>query len=238
MDSSDRPAKPEITGVIGAMEQEIASLRQALKVQRTVKRAGMEFVAGTLGEESAVVVQCGVGKVNAGICVQVLADEFQVTRVVNTGAAGALDPRLHIGDLVISTDAVQHDFDITTLGFQKGEIPYTGLFSFVADEALRQKAREAAGNLKDITVIEGRICSGDAFIASHTQKDAIISAFGGACCEMEGGAIAQACYLNDIPFVIIRSISDSADEEGGMSFAEFSKLAAERGAALVRAMLA
>ena len=199
MYSSDRPAKSEITGVIGAMEQEVASLRQALNVQRTVNRAGMEFVAGKLGEESAVVVQCGVGKVNAGICVQVLADEFQVTRVVNTGAAGALDPRLHIGDLVISTDAVQHDFDITPLGFQKGEIPYTGRFSFAADEALRQKAREAAGTLKDIAVIEGRICSGDAFIASHAQKDAIISAFGGVCCEMEGGAIAQACYLTISP---------------------------------------
>lgn len=236
--SSDRSEKREITGVIGAMEQEVASLRQALSIQKTVKRAGMEFVAGTLGEEDAVVVQCGVGKVNAGICVQVLADEFHVTRVVNTGAAGALDSRLRIGDLVISTDAVQHDFDITTLGFQKGEIPYTGLFSFPADAALRRKAREAADALKDVSVIEGRICSGDAFIASHAQKEAIISAFGGACCEMEGAAIAQACYLNRIPYVIIRSISDSADEHGGMSFAEFSKLAAERGAALVRAMLA
>ena len=136
--------KTEKTGIIGAMEQEVASLKAAMAVERTVKRAGMEFTEGKLGNAAAVVVQCGIGKVNAGICVQILADEFHVTRVINTGAAGGLDARLRIGDLVISTDAAQHDFDVSILGFQKGEIPYTGLFAFPADAEMRTAALRAA----------------------------------------------------------------------------------------------
>lgn len=226
-----------ITGVIGAMEQEVALLKDAAAIRRKVVRAGMEFHVGTLDGAGAVIVQCGMGKVNAGLCVQILADAFGVTHIVNTGVAGSLDDRLRIGDIVISTDAVQHDFDVSPVGFQKGEIPYTGLYAFPADAALRRRALEAARAVTDAAVYEGRVCSGDQFISGAAVKARILRAFGGLCCEMEGGAVAQACYLNGLPFVIVRAISDSADGESTVSFEKFSARAAANCAALVRAML-
>ena len=230
--SSDR-----ITGVIGAMEQELALLKDAAKIREKVVRAGMEFHVGTLGGESVVIVQCGIGKINAGLCVQILADGFHVTHVVNTGVAGSLDSRLRIGDLVISTDAVQHDFDVSPLGFRKGEIPYTGLYAFPADTALRRRALEAAKGAVDAAVYEGRVCSGDRFISDAAVKARIVREFGGLCCEMEGAAVAQASYLNGLPFVIVRAISDSADGESPVSFEKFTVQAAANCAAIVRGML-
>ena len=230
--SSDR-----ITGVIGAMEQELALLKDAAKIREKVVRAGMEFHVGTLGGESVVIVQCGIGKINAGLCVQILADGFHVTHVINTGVAGSLDGRLRIGDIVISTDAVQHDFDVSPLGFRKGEIPYTGLYAFPADTALRRRALEAAKGAVDAAVYEGRVCSGDRFISDAAVKARIVREFGGLCCEMEGAAVAQASYLNGIPFVIVRAISDSSDGESPVSFEKFTARAAANCAAIVRAML-
>ena len=226
-----------ITGVIGAMEQELTLLKDAASIRRRVSRAGMDFHLGTLDGAQAVIVQCGMGKVNAGLCVQILADEFRVTRVVNTGVAGSLDDRLRVGDIVISTDAVQHDFDVSPLGFQKGEIPYTGLYAFPADAALRRRALEAAKTAADVSVYEGRVCSGDQFISDADVKARIIREFGGLCCEMEGAAIAQASYLNGLPFVIVRAISDSADGESPASFEQFTARAAANCAAIVRGML-
>ena len=230
--SSDR-----ITGVIGAMEQELALLKDAAKIREKVVRAGMEFNVGTLDETEVVIVQCGIGKVNAGQCVQILADEFGVTRVINTGVAGSLDDRLRVGDIVISADAVQHDFDVSPVGFRKGEIPYTGLYAFPADAALRQRALETARAAADAAVYEGRVCSGDQFISDAAVKARIVRQFGGLCCEMEGGAVAHACYLNGLPFVIVRAISDSADGESPVSFEAFTARAAANCAAIVRNML-
>ncbi len=229
----------EKTGIIGAMDVEVASLKSAMEITDTKTIAGMEFCEGTLDGKAVVVVQCGMGKVNAGICAHTLINEFGVSRVINTGVAGSLDNAIDIGDIVVSTDAVQHDYDVSPIGFARGEIPYTGLYAFPASETLRAIAVEAAHAVApDIGVFEGRVCSGDQFIASKEQKEAIISAFGGKCCEMEGGAIAQACYLNDTPFVIIRAISDKADESEEVSFQEFEAAAAERCAAIVRYMIA
>ena len=237
-DTAVRPAA-EITGIIGAMDVEVASLKAAMEITSTKTVAGMEFCEGTLDGKAVVVVQCGMGKVNAGICAHTLINDFGVTRVINTGVAGSLDNAIDIGDIVVSTDAVQHDYDVTPIGFARGEIPYTGLYAFPADEALRalavRAAREAAPEIK---VFEGRVCSGDQFIASKEQKETIIHNFGGKCCEMEGGAIAQACYLNGTPFVIIRAISDKADASEEVSFQEFEASAAVRCAAIVRYMIA
>ena len=229
----------KVTGVIGAMEQELALLKGAAQIRRKIVRAGMEFHVGTLGGAEAVIVQCGIGKVNAGLCVQILADEFHVTHVVNTGVAGSLDDRLRIGDIVISADAVQHDYDISPLGFRKGEIPYTGLYAFPADAALRRRALEAAKGAIDasVSVYEGRVCSGDQFISDAAVTARIIREFGGLCCEMEGAAIAQASYLNGLPFVIVRAISDSSDGESPASFEKFTAQAAANCAAIVRGML-
>ena len=226
------------TGIIGAMDEEVASLKSAMKISTTTTIAGMDFCEGTLDGKRVVVVQCGIGKVNAGICAHTLINMFGVNRVINTGVAGSLDSAIDIGDIVVSTDAVQHDYDVSPVGFARGEIPYTGLYAFPADEALRAQAVSAArGAAPEVQVFEGRVCSGDQFIASREQKETILSNFGGKCCEMEGGAIAQACYLNGTPFVIIRAISDKADDSEEVSYQEFEHSAAERCAAIVRYMI-
>ncbi len=227
------------TGIIGAMDEEVATLKEALTEETVQTVAGMEFHEGKLDGIDVVVVKCSVGKVNAAACAQILISVFDVDRIINTGVAGSLDASIDIGDIVVSTDAVQHDMDATALGFARGEIPYSDVFVFPADEEMRKSAVEAVKAVApDIHAFEGRVCSGDQFIASHEQKDAIISAFGGLCCEMEGAAIAQVCCLNETPYVIIRAISDKADDSEEMSYIEFERAAAERCAAITRYMIA
>jgi adenosylhomocysteine nucleosidase len=167
-----------------------------------------------------------------------LISVFGVNAVVNTGVAGSLNNDINIGDIVISTDAVQHDFDVSAIGFAKGEIPYTGLYAFEADKTLRAKAAEAVKAVSpDTGIFEGRVCSGDQFIASKEQKKRIIEQFNGYCAEMEGAAIAQVCHLNHIPFVIIRAISDKADDSEEVSFEIFAKKAAALSASAVIHMI-
>ena len=228
----------DVTGIIGAMNEEVASLKSAVENPQISVIAGMEFCKGTLDGTDVVIVQCGVGKVNAGVCAHTLINMFGCTKIINTGVAGSLDAQIDIGDIVVSTDAVQHDFTAEAVGFAKGEIPYTGLYAFPADETMREAAVAAVhAAAPEVHVFEGRICSGDQFIASKEQKERIITDFGGLCCEMEGGAIAQVCYLNNTPFVIIRAISDKADESAEMSYELFEKAAAENCAAIIRYMI-
>ena len=235
--STPRTTSPDIAiiGVIGAMESEVSAIRDAMEDVQVTAIAGMEFAEGLLAGTRVVVAQSGMGKVNAGICAQTLISCFGVGRLINTGVAGSLTNELSINDFVVSTEAVQHDFDVSPIGFARGEIPYTGLVAFPADEALRERAvaavRAAAPTSK---VLEGRVCSGDQFIATSEQRDQIVAAFGGLCAEMEGGAIAQVCHLNGVPYVIIRAISDDSDE---MSFEEFQAEAARECAGAVLEML-
>ena len=234
------PAEPagEAIGIIGAMDVEVAALQDAANVTKTTVVSDMTFCEGTLGGHKVVIVKCGMGKVNAGLCAHTLIHDFDCGRIINTGVAGSLDERIDIGDIVVSTDAVQHDFDVTYLGFAKGEIPYTGQYSFPADEAMRTKAVQAVKEAApDVQVFEGRVCSGDQFISTVAQREAITSAFGGMCCEMEGGAIAQACYLNHVPFVVIRAISDKPSETEPVDYTVFEAQAAARCAAIVRYMV-
>ena len=225
-------------GIIGAMDVEVRSLKEAMKIERTLTKAGMEFCEGTIGRIPAVVVKCGIGKVNAGMCVQILADLFSVTHVLNTGIAGSLNNDINIGDIVVSVDALYHDMDVTFMGYKAGQVPGMDFVSFPADEQLRLSAvracREAA---PDIQVFEGRIASGDQFIAERTRKNWIRTTFSADCTEMEGCAIAHAAYLNSLPFVIIRAISDKADESVTVSYEEFESKAAEHCAHLVRYMI-
>ena len=228
----------DVIGIIGPMEVEVASLKSAMENTSTQTIAGMEFVEGTLDGKAVVVVRSGMGKVNSGICAQILIDDFGCTRIINTGVAGSLDNAIDIGDIVVSTDAVQHDYDVSPIGFERGEVPYTGRYAFPADETLRALAVSAAHAVApEIQVFEGRVCSGDQFIATREQKETIQANFGGSCCEMEGGAIGQVCYLNDTPFVIIRVISDKAEASEELSFKEFEEAAAVRCAAIVRYMV-
>ncbi len=236
---SNNSATKEKIGIIGAMDAEVKSLKEAAKITKTTKIAEMEFCEGTLKDKDVVIVKCGMGKVNAGICAHTLINDFNCTAIINTGVAGSLDNQIDIGDIVVSTDAVQHDYDVEAIGFKKGEIPYTGQYAFPADEALRAAAVKAVReSVDDIRVFEGRVCSGDQFISKKEQKEKIIADFGGMCCEMEGAAIAQACYLNNKPFVIIRAISDKPDETEIVEYKVFEAKAAERCAKIVKSMVA
>ncbi|MCM1538437.1 MAG: 5'-methylthioadenosine/adenosylhomocysteine nucleosidase [bacterium] len=225
-------------GIIGAMDLEIATLKEKMTNVSTKSVASMEFFDGTLNNVPVVVVKCGIGKVNAGICVQILHDLFSVTHVINTGVAGSLRAEINIGDIVVSTDAVQHDMDVTALGYQVGQIPQIPVLSFTADTALADTAMNVCREVNtDIQVFEGRVVSGDQFISSKEKKEFLIQTFDGSCTEMEGAAIAQAAYLNNLPFVIIRAISDKADDSAEMDYPTFEHGAALHSAKLVEAML-
>lgn len=218
----------EVIGIIGAMDIEVDNLKEAADARDSETIAGMEFCKGKIADKDVVVVKCGVGKVNAGICAHTLINAFSCTKIINTGVAGSLDNDINIGDIVVSNDLVQHDFDAEPVGYKKGEIPDTGMVAFPADEALHEAAVKAVKEAApDVAVFEGRICTGDQFIATREQKDTITNEFGGMCCEMEGGAIAQACYLNDVPFVVIRAISDKNDGSQSMEYETFAQEAAE-----------
>lgn len=225
-------------GIIGAMEVEVETLKSKMTIKNTVKKASMEFFEGSIGNTEVVVVRSGIAKVNAGICVQILVDLFNVTHVINTGVAGSLDARINIGDIVLSTDACYHDVDATVFGYKKGEVPQLGTVAFTADSSLREKAKAAIkSTAPDLGVFEGRVCSGDQFISSGDVKDCIKKDFDGMCTEMEGAAIAQGCYLNNIPFLIIRAISDKADGSDIVDYPVFEAKAAKDCAALVLEMI-
>ena len=221
-------------GIIGAMELEVETLKAHLTDLTITTKANMEFNEGKLGDVSVVVVRSGIGKVNAALCVQILVDHFSVTHIINTGVAGSLKAELNIGDIVISTDAVYHDVDVQIFGYQLGEVPQLGTREFLADPTLIEKAKSSCQLVNpDVSVVTGRVVSGDQFISSKEVKERIIKNFDGYCTEMEGAAIAQASYLNHIPFVIIRAISDKADDSAEMDYPTFERQAAEHCARLV-----
>lgn len=225
-------------GIIGAMEVEVELLKEAMEVKNVYKKASMKFYEGKIGETDVVVVKSGIAKVNAAICVQILSDIFSVSHVINTGAAGSLDARINIGDFVLSTDACYHDVDATIFGYKKGEVPQLGVQAFPADKELSEKAKKAikASN-PNLGIFEGRVCSGDQFISSQEVKDTIKNELNGMCTEMEGAGIAHACYLNNIPFIIIRAISDKADGSDIVNYEDFEKKAAHDCATLVLEMI-
>ncbi len=226
-------------GIIGAMDVEVAQLKQQMSTEKITEKAGLTFCEGKIGDIDVVIVKCGIGKVNAGICVQILVDLFNVTHVLNTGIAGSLKNEMEVGDIVVSTDAAYHDMDVTIFGYQYGEVPQIGVPAFPADEKLRRAAVQAVkAAAPDIQVFEGGVVSGDQFIGSHAQKEAIIAHFPNAyCTEMEGCAIAHAAYANKLPFVIVRAISDKADDSSSVSYEEFESKAAIHCAHLVEYML-
>ncbi len=225
-------------GIIGAMEIEVETLKKEMNIAKTETIANMEFNEGILGNTEVVVVKSGVGKVNAGICVQILASVYHVTHVINTGAAGSLEAKIDIGDFVVSTDAVYHDVDATIFGYKKGEVPQTGLREFPADKWMIEKIKKAA-ETADISgkLWDGRVCSGDQFISDEAVKNGIKAEFDALCTEMEGAAIAHACYLNKIPFVILRAISDKADGSDIVDYPEFEKKAAHDCAELTESFI-
>lgn len=227
------------TGIIGAMEEEIALLKEKMEIEVIVKKASMEFYQGTLNGREIVVVRSGIGKVNAGLCAQILVDVFNVSRLINTGIAGSLKAEINIGDIVISSDALHHDMDARDFGYARGEIPRMNTISFPADPELITIARAACEEVNpEIDVFVGRIVTGDQFIAERSIKNEIASWTEGYCTEMEGAAIAQAAYLNRIPFVIVRAISDKADDSATMDYPTFEREAIEHSVRLAEEFVA
>lgn len=208
--------------IIGAMDEEVSRIKEEMQNVSIETKAGMEFYKGTLAGKDAVVVRCGIGKVNAGICTQILADCYHADCVINTGIAGSLQAKIDIGDIVLSEDTLQHDMDATGFGYAEGVIPRMDTSVFKADSKLISLAKEACEKVNpEIGVHVGRVVSGDQFISAKEKKNWLIEKFNGYCCEMEGAAIAQAAYLNNIPFLIVRAISDKADDSASMDYAEF-----------------
>lgn len=225
-------------GIIGAMELEVEELKSHMITSNIITKAGMAFYEGILNGVNVVVVQSGIGKVNAALCVQILADVFQISHVINTGVAGSLNADLDIGDIVISADALHHDMDVTIFGYQLGEVPQMGRREFPADERMTALAKEACEKVNpDIHAKIGRVVSGDQFISDKAVKDRLIYLYQGDCTEMEGAAIAHSAYLNGIPFVIIRAISDKADDSAEMDYPTFERAAAKHSARLVEEMI-
>ena len=225
-------------GIIGAMDIEVAGLKADMEIKREVRKAKMDFCEGVLKGHDVVVVKSGIGKVNAAVCTQILVDEFQVNAVINTGIAGSLNAKIDIGDIVISTDVVHHDMDAVNFGYEPGQIPQMDVFSFAADETLAKLAEEACLEVNpEISVFHGRIVSGDQFVADKAVKERIVNLFHGYCTEMEGASIAQAAYLNEVPFVILRAISDKADDSASEDYPTFEKKAAQHCINLVEKLL-
>ena len=225
-------------GIIGAMSVEVETLRNHMEDLTTVERAGMTFYQGKLAGVPVVVVVCGVGKVNAAMCVQVLCDCFDVTHVINTGIAGSLCVQLDIGDLVISKDAMYHDFTCGDLNpaYVVGQVPGLSVLRFPADQSLITCAENAAKTTDVPHVLVGTVASGDQFVSSKAVKEKIIANTGAFCTEMEGAAIAHTAWRNGVPFVIIRAISDKADDSANMDYPTFEAIAARRCAAVTMEM--
>ena len=223
-------------GIIGAMKIEVEALKENMENKTVTWRTGMEFCDGTLEGLPTVVVQCGVGKVNAALCVQILCDCFGVTHLVNTGIAGSLSKELDIGDLVVSKDAMYHDFDCGGFGYPHGKVPGMDVIAFPADETMMEYAVSAAEAVNPGHCKVGRVATGDQFICDKAVKNTIIENTQALCTEMEGGAIAQAAYRNGVPFVILRAISDKADDSADMDYPTFEAIAAHRCAAVAQTM--
>jgi len=221
-------------GIIGAMEEEVISLREHMKQVEVKEMASMTFYRGTLCAKEAVVVRSGIGKVNAAVCAQILVDMYAADVLINTGIAGSLNAAIDIGDIVISKDAVHHDMDAAVFGYPPGQVPRMETMHFAADPVLVEKAKAANEAVNpEIGTFIGRVATGDQFVAGDEAKENIVNLFGADCVEMEGAPIAQVAYLNKVSYVIIRAISDKADNGAAVDYPAFQKRAIEHSVKLV-----
>ena len=221
--------------VVGAMDEEVERLLGSLSLVERLAAGPFHVAQGELEGVPVVVARCGIGKVNAAALTQYVVS-LGVRSVVLTGVAGAVDPGLRVGDVVVGVDAVQHDVDVTGLGYAPGEVPGAGT-AFACDPRLVDLATEAARDLPGVRVVRGRVASGDVFVADAGVGARIWELFGAVCAEMEGAACAQVCAAWGVPFVVVRSISDTADHAAHVDFRSFTALAAQRAEALVRGAL-
>lgn len=226
-------------GIIGAMDEEVNILKGKMKNVSTGTVAAMEFNEGELEGKAVVVVRSGIGKVNAAVCTQILATVYKVDAVINTGIAGSLRYEINIADIVLSVDTLQHDMDATGFGYEPGVIPRMETSIYQADKELLRLAKDVCEEyLPEIGVHTGRIVSGDQFISDSEKKAWLVRQFGGYCTEMEGAAIGQTAYLNKLPFLIVRAISDKADNSAQMDYSAFEQLAISNTVKLVTGIIA
>lgn len=215
-----------MTGIICAMDIESRLIRENLRNRRMKEISGIKYYTGTFEGNKVVVATCGIGKVSAAICAQTMILEYKPQCIINTGVAGTLTEDLSIGDIAISTDAVQHDMDTSAIGDPVGLISGINIIKIPADPEITEQFYRAAGKA-GIKAVKGTVASGDVFVADKSRKQFIKQTFGGIACEMEGAAIAQTAYLSSVPFCILRAISDSADGKAHMNYSDFTGMAAE-----------
>lgn len=224
-------------GIIAAMGEELELLLTEMNVESKNTKANMTFYKGKLWNQNVVAVVCGIGKVNAAICTQILISEYKVDKAINVGVAGGIKKDIFPGDVVIATDLVQYDMDTTAFGDQIGQIPRLDTFDFKCDKTLFDLAVKACDENESIKSSTGRIITGDQFVASVEKVHWMEKEFNASACEMEGGSIAHTCYLNNIPFVVIRSISDNANNGAHMDFTEFTTIGVKNSTAILKSML-
>ncbi len=226
-----QPNKHKITGIIGAMDEEVNILKSSLILDSIYKIAGLKFYLGKIDSKQVVIVRSGIGKVNASIATQILINDFSVNEIINTGVAGGLNKDLQIGDIIIAKSLRYNDFDVTAFGYKIGDIPRMDTSIFYSDRMMMANILENGRKL-GYKISYGHISSGDQFI-THKQKGIISELFNSDAVEMEGAAIAHVCYINKIPFAIVRAISDKADGESPNNYLEFEKNAAIKSAKLI-----
>ncbi|NEZ46361.1 5'-methylthioadenosine/adenosylhomocysteine nucleosidase [Clostridium niameyense] len=224
-------------GIIGAMDEELGLLLKEMTIEKQETKANMKFSFGMLWNKEVVAVRCGIGKVNAAVCAQILIDDFKVNRIINVGIAGGVHENVLPGDVVIADNLIQHDMDTSAFGDPIGQIPRLDTFDFKCDEELVSVAKRVCEDTSDYKCLIGRIVTGDQFIGDIEKVKWLHSKFKALACEMEGGSIAQVCYLNNIPFVVIRSISDNASIGAHMEYEKFMDIAIKNSSNILKGML-
>lgn len=226
-------------GIICAMELELQGLLDIIEAESRVEKSGTTFYKGKIGNTDVVLVQCGIGKVSAAICTQMLIDFYEPALIINSGVAGALSEDVTVGDVVIAVSAVQHDFDSTAFGDPRGTLEIFGkkMIELPADEEISAKLFEAAKALEGTRAFRGIIATGDKFVADSQERLSIGKAFSALACEMEGGAMAQVCVRAGVPFAILRSISDDIGHNTTVDFNEFKVMAAKKTVDVLSAVL-
>ena len=226
-------------GIICALSIEVEELTKLLKNKEEKTIAKMKYISGDINGKKVVMTECGIGKVNAAMSTQVMIDHYSPQVIINSGIAGSVSKTLKIGDIVISKDCVQHDFDGTQMGDPKGLIQYNDetRIDIPVSKDVAEKLFEACKDIKDTNVVLGRIATGDIFVAEKAMRQSVADEFDALACEMEGGAVAQVCYRNDVPCAVLRCISDDFDENQFMDFMEFRFLAADKSMAAIKNFL-
>lgn len=226
-------------GFICALSIEVDGIVSMMKNKEKKTIAKMTYIKGEINGKQIIATECGIGKVNAAISTQVMIDYYNPDVIINSGIAGSVSRLLSIGDIVVSTDCVQHDFDGTQMGDPKGLIQFNDekRISLPADKNVSQSLFDSCKDIPDTKVFMGTIATGDIFVADKTMRQSIADEFSALACEMEGGAVAQVCYRNNTPFAILRCISDDFDENKFIDFMKFREIAAQKSISAIKNFL-